>query len=372
MARILTAGNELGDYLADGLDVWRGAITSTRNQPAPAQSFQRNRGEWSFYLTNDTGLEFDLSDIRPGGVSEFYTRFHIYRSGRTDGNWELLRFTTADGTVLTRFGGQGSGVAQISGGSWVTGFYNNSGGVTPFVTGSNSLRNDQWQTVELHCRFSGSDGLIEAWVNGIKDIEWTGILTGPLAETQMYLYRLNYDQLSGGVASSVYFDDIAVNDTTGTVNTGRVGEGFILPLWPAGPGSSSQLTNTFGTTVDNFKFVNKPLALNPSGFVGTDTANNKDLYEAPALPPEFQGVNSIRLASYGVRNGPAISKAKFIVKPTSQAEVDQPSGVGVGVDLPIGLPQYFTQDFESNPNTSGEPYTKDEIDGMEIGVQFIA
>lgn len=372
MARLLTAGNELGDYGADGFSVWVGTDSDTWNQYTGASSPGRSRGYWSFYLTNGNGLEYDFSPDRPGGINEFYLRLHMLLGNRSDGNWERLRFTTADGTQLLRFGTTDGGGGSIPGGFANYGFFDPTGSLSPFVSSSTSIRNSFWNLVEMYIRFDGSDGEIKLWVNGNQTIQYNGSLTGPGAETQMYLLRLHYDQISGGAAGSTYYDNIALNDTTGSVNSGRVGNGFVLPLTPVAEGSSSQLTNAFGTSTDNFKFINKRVAWNPSGFVGTNTPDDKDLYGVSQIQREFHGVNAVKLGSYGVRNGPSITKAKFIVKPAAQAEIDLPAGVGVGVDLPIGTPDYFWQEFETNPNTSGEPFQYDELDGGEVGVQFIA
>lgn len=371
MARILTAGNEFGEYGADGMTYWAGSPTTSTNQYTYAQSNHGHHGNWAFYLTGGRGIQYDFTSLRPGGVDEFYMRFHMYLAARTDGYFERLRFTTGDGTVLLRFGTADGGSGATNGGYFVPGFFDNAGSVTPFVTGG-ALHNHHWHLFEMHVRFHPVNGEIRLWMNGGQSIQWNGSLTGPGSETQMYLLRLYYIQLSGGGYASTYYDNIAVNDTTGTINNARIGNGFILPMWPSGTGSSSQLTNAFGTSVDNFKFINKRPSWNPSGFVGTNTPGNKDLYEVPSLPKDFRGVNAIKLASYGVRNGPSITKAKFIVKPNAQAEIDLPSGVGNGITLPIGTPDYFWQDFESNPNNGGEPFSPDDIDGMEIGTQFIA
>ena len=51
MARILTAGNEFGNYEADGFDIYAGTITTSRNQRTGMISPQGNRGEYSFYCT---------------------------------------------------------------------------------------------------------------------------------------------------------------------------------------------------------------------------------------------------------------------------------------------------------------------------------
>jgi len=371
MARILTAGNELGDYAADGFTVWTGAITTQYNQPGGPRSPQNNGGNYYFYLAPNNGLQYDFEPVIPAGSSEFYVRMHIHAGGRTDGIFELLRFTDDLNTTLLRLGGVDLSGGTVAGGVYYPEFYPPTG-ISEIAQSVYSIPNNRWNLFEFYIKFAGSGGRIKLWLNDRLAIDYTGSLTGGGGEIDMHKLRLVTTQISGGTANYRAFDNIAINDLTGPINNARIGNGYVLPMWSVGAGSSSQLTNTFGTSTDNFKFVNKPLALNPSGFVGTNTPNDKDLYELPSMPDEFQGVNAIRVTGYGVRNGPAITKAKLLVKPTAQAEIDLPSGIGVGVALPIGTPTYFWQDFDNNPNSGNEPFTKGEIDGMEAGIQFIA
>jgi hypothetical protein len=224
----------------------------------------------------------------------------------------------------------------------------------------------------MHVKLStSSDGIIDVWIGREKVIEYRGQVAGPGLEDRMGFFRLHYDQIVGGSTQQSYYDDVALNDVTGTHNNGRVGVGYVLPFWPAGEGSTSQLTNSFNNSVDNFKFVNKPAADNPSGFVGTSTPDDKDTYVLPGVPDEFSGINAVRVAAFGVRSGPTTTKAKMLLQPPAQAEIDLPSGPGMGIDLPIGAPGYLFQDFNENSNTSA-PFQKDEMDGMEAGIQFIA
>lgn len=258
---------------------------------------------------------------------------------------------------------------SVSGGLW---YPQVSGPNLSLADSSYGYKNNDWVTIEFHIKCStGTDGEFDCWIGRQRVFQYRGQLaSGSLEDTVGYV-RLHYDQVSGGGAGSTYYDDLALNDATGTTNNGRVGVGYVLPFWPAGEGTTSQLTNTFNTSTDNFKFVNKEVANNPSGFVGTSTPDDKDTYALPPVPDEFWGVNAIRVTAYGVRSGPSITKAKMLLKPPAQSEIDLPSGVGVGIVLPIGAPDYFWQDFNSNPNTSNEPFTKAEMDGMEAGIQFI-
>jgi hypothetical protein len=374
MARILTAGNEMGDWAGDGFTIYAGSPGESANSRYVPPTPQNNSGRWSIQLTNGQGLQYDIEPTNPGGLDEFYVRFHFHAGFRSDGTWERFRFLTSTGVVLAKFVTAAFVTGVPDGGRWYPRVYNSANGL--LISGSDNntrgYRNSDWQLIEFYFKFSPTAGRTTMWINEEKVFDVSGNITGPGNETLMRQVAPYYAVVSGGGAGTPYYDDIAINDLTGVTNNGRCGRGWVVPMWPSGNGTTSNLTNSFGTSVDNFKFINKRLIDNPSGIVATSVANDKDTYSLPEVPTEFQGVNAIRVTGYGVRNGPSITKAKMIVKPPAQAEIDLPSGVGVGVLLPAGGPDYFHADFDNNPNTSDEPFTRAELDGMEAGIQFIA
>lgn len=372
MARIITAGNETGDWAGDGFTVYAGSPGTGANQKFRNPSPGNNGGRYSISLTQNQGLIYDVTPQVPGGINEFYVRLSMNMGGRTDGRWERLRFLSPTGEVIFRFCTDGATDPDSAGGTWYPQIRDSSNSVLD----SNStveIRNIDWAMVEIHAKLStGTDGELDVWIGSELVIQYRGPLASGSLETTMGYLAPYYARVSGGSATSTYYDDIALNDTTGTVNNGRIGAGYVLPFWPAGEGTTSQLTNIFDTSTDNFKFVNKPVADNPSGFVGTSTPDDKDTYTLQPVPDEFWGINAVRVTAYGVRSGPTITKVKMLLVPPAQAEIALPSGAGMGVDLPIGAADYFWQDFNDNPNTSGEPFSKAEMDGMEAGIQFIA
>ena len=371
MARILTAGFEFGDWMADGFTNYRGAFTTSRNSTFTPTSPGGNRSKYSLALTADQGVEFDLTDPVPGGVDEMYVRMHIHMGNRSDGTWERFRFSTPAGDMLLRYttidNGGGSGV----GGAFYNAFYNSSDAL--IVSNSNfTHRNNEWHLLELYVRFAGSGGRITLWFNNVLEMDWTGSLVGPAAETLCGLFRPHYDQFSGGGATTTYYDNIAINDLTGPTNNSRIGDGHIISLVPDAAGTTTNCTNPHGTSVDNFKFVNGTPSLNENGFVAPTAPNDKDTYNLQEPPIEFYGVNAMKVVTNGVRHGSTITQLKGIVKPPAQSEIESPTVVGVGRPLSVGADGYNNFYFENNSNNSNEPYTIDELKDMEAGFQFLA
>ena len=371
MARIFTAGMELGDYFADGFTNYQGTLDPARTSRVVPTSPGGNGGSYSLYLLNNNGVQHDISPVVPGGVDEFYFRCHINMGNRTDGTWERFRFMTAAGALLLRFATVDGGSGLSPGGLWYPRFYNSVGG----IIADNILftyHNHDWHLMETYVKFAGSGGRLKVWIDNEVVIDYTGSLVGPAAETQMSLFVPNYQIVTGGGPNSTYYDDMAINDLTGPTNNGRIGDGYVIRLVPSGNGSASQLTNPSSTSVDNFQFVNQLPRDSDQGFVAPAAVNGKDLYTMSAPPAEFHGVNVIRMSASAVGHGAAITKLKMLLKPPVQAELNEPVGVGVGLTLPVGSEEFIGVTFENNANTANDPFTIAELKGMESGVQFIA
>lgn len=363
MARILTAGAEFGDIAADGFTTWAGAVLNRVSTFVP-QSPGGFLGNYSFYATAGTGSEYDFEPTYPSGLNEVYIRLHFHAGNRTDGTWELLRLTTPDGSIMLRWGLTDGGSGVNSGGNWNNYLYNSAG--TVFASSSVDYKNNEWNLVEMHIKFGGSGAIAQLRVNETLIIDWTGSLVGPSAEDTFTKFRIYNNVISGGVSNTRYYDNIAINDTTGTINSGWVGDGYIVGLYPSGNGTTSQLVNADNTSVDNFKFINRRRTTNTMNFVAASAPNDKDTYALPSPPEEFNGVNAIAVAASAVRHGNAITQARMLLQPPAQLEVQS-----ANIALPVGGEDYIRAEFNNNPNT-GEPYTLAELDAMEAGIQFLA
>lgn len=369
MARILTAGAEFGNYEGDDFRIWRGPVTTSRVQPGrSAKSPQGNGGRYYYYLTNDTGVEHDFEPNIPAGIDEAYIRFHYNSGNRCDGTWELLRLTNPAGGVMLRLASVDLVSGSIPGGPFYFAFYNSAGSL--FTSNSSfGFTNSQevWHTVEIHVKFAGSGARVRLRVNGREIIDWTGSLVGPVAETVFHRLRFNNDLISGGGTAFRGYDDIAVNDTSGPINNSWIGEGYVLPFYPNGNGSTTNLVNSERTSTDNFKFLNRRREDNPTAFVSPTVAGDKDTYTIPSPPSEFHGVNALRVSTNVVRHGTAITQANLLLQPPLQAEI-----ASAPLPIPQGGDGYITANFDNNPNTSNAPFTIAEIEGMETGIGFIA
>lgn len=321
MARLLIAGNELYDYRADGWVEFNGSPTTSANQPGGRRTLQGNGGKYYYYLNASIGLNMlsrQLANVATGpttgGYNEVYVRFA----------WNEL--TANNRTARNMFAFRNSNTGLFVGSMYCVDLNPNfgfnlrnglGGSVLGSIGGIIQSAIPEWDRYELHFKCAASGGIFELWVNDVLQISATGLNTANGTTTvfdQVLIGQTDSTTLTNG------WDDIAVNDLTGTLNNGRCGEGVVMAIFPTRAGSFNQLTNTYGTSNENYDHVNRPITSyidpqNNSLYVGTSTAGNKDTYKLASLPQEIGAISAFKVVANCVRNGAALTNAKLLVEP---------------------------------------------------------
>jgi hypothetical protein len=369
MARIFMAGNELNDYTIEFPTLISGSHIASGNQPGGRRTGQGNQGRFYFYNYSNASYPTVLQSLLPVTVSEVWGRFAYHENGSAIGGTHgLFGFVnTAAGTpVVARL------VKNWTGSAYTFSIQNGAGSALATSSFSTSYADGQWHLIEFRILMAGSGGRFEMWFDNTKILDYTGALVGAGSETTFNAIRMgNFIAPTNNLVQS--FDDIALNDTSGTINNGRIGDGTIIALYPNGVGANSQLTNAFNNSTRNFEHVNRhreyALGTDPTGFVGTATPGQKDTYHFEDVPPEYGAVNAIKFVALANRNGPAIGNIRFRAIPPSQSEVAFPTAPGVA--LPNGALNWVQHIQEVNPNTSN-PFTVPEVNGAEFGFSLEA
>lgn len=111
---------------------------------------------------------------------------------------------------------------------------------TQVGSSSSALSTNTWYRVELELDASSSPGSISARIDGTSfasganssQTPWARVIVGPIAN----------------VTTDVYFADLAVNDTSGTLQNSWPGDGAVLTLTPAAAGDANAWRKTDNTT----------------------------------------------------------------------------------------------------------------------------
>lgn len=331
------------------------------------------------YDSNDSLTQAFKRNLSPP-VTEAWVRFAMQSQGGRVNNQRIMEFhLNGIGTICSLVEDDTSGV--FSG----VRLLNNAG--LELQVNENGLfgaESYRWDTFEVHVLLAGSGGLFEVWINGNKVLQYTGPLTGPGGEITFDAIIIGGGNPSAGQAFNTNsrrdYDDIALNDTTGTSNNGRIGNGVIFRRMPRFPGSTTQMLSDVGPADadNNYRRVNR--VADPNGFVGTLTPGDKDTYalanarrghniDGYGMPVKRGHYPAIVLQARATQNGPSINNIRYSVTPPAQAEILSPAAPGLA--LSTGGLVTVNHQVEVNPNT-GEPFTHADLDGAEAGFSLEA
>lgn len=207
-----------------------------------------------FVYSADTGARYFVKTISPA-LSEIYSRIYFKSTGNVVyATTEIIRLVGVDGNILLSI------VENTSPGSYAikvrkAGSYSQVATVT--------MATSEWHKIEFYYKVNGSTGAYEVRVDDVTVISESSLNTG----------ASNVSSLSIGHslqnASVYYIDDLAINDTSGSLNNSWCGNGTIISLKPKGTGNKSQWDNSkgyakgeSGTTPTNIKITGHGLATN--------------------------------------------------------------------------------------------------------------
>jgi len=270
MARLITHGWESGNLYEQG------SINNIQSNPATppallssgarsgnyAASFQINlygnsaigHGEWVSLPINGNPSEIyirvGVRVITPTGYGKYLV---MIRDGGTN---QVTLDVTTGGTFEARCG------------STVLG----RGGVAT---------TNAWTCIEIRIKVDPSAGIMQVWQDGVLIISFTGN-TRSSAASQINAVLLGWmNTISTNETSIVALDDIAINDTTGTVNNGRIGQGGIYPLFPIADTPDKDFARSGGA--DNYILVNSIMADDEATYVQDGLVGDRDLYSIQSL-----------------------------------------------------------------------------------------
>lgn len=263
-------------------------------------------------------------------------------------------------------------------------------------------------------RLHDEDGLIGAAGSGLStgvwyrvEIEWNATGVGATDTVKLYVdgsvvvsatnrdivNTANFLALGGNMASEAqttgewYFDDVAINDSSGSAQTSFPGDGKIVHLWPDGDGDADTLVTRSGagtTPTGTDRGANWQQLGNafdkPSPNDGTDflllTATTSEVLVAceSASTGGIGASDTIKLVSVGGRiRGVTTSGANWIPKLMSQSAGTKLSGTTVA----LASVTWSTNDDTTNTyqyqltsyvdTQAGGPWTPALIDTMQIG-----
>lgn len=350
MARLIQSGFELNSATA-GVEVTAttsGAISSII--PRTGTYALKSTG------TSPSFIRFNWAASLTAGP--FFIRFYFYIDTASNGTTTIftsvnasnlqLKLTTANKLQLF------NGASQIG-------------------SDSSALNTAQWYRIEVKFDNTGGAGA------GIGEAKIDG---SAFATSSALTFANNNDDFnlgsninSEGKTGTYYFDDIAVNDSTGSFQNGYPGVGQIVHILPDSAGDQAQWTRAGTDTGANFSQVNEVTPDDAGTSVSTSTLNQEDLHNLAASPASIGSSDTINVVAVGLRvtgSGGGGNVLKAEIEASSGGTIEQGASITPPAtyrtnNADANLPSLYSLVLYDLPGASTTPWTKSDLDTTQIG-----
>lgn len=359
MVRLLQAGWETGDLNQIGTALSAGSNwgppTIVTTVPAPRSGTYCLKCH-NLAATAPGGSRLAISHASKTELFYAFGYFHhnasevatapsvvMFRAYDTVGNTNILITCEGDGNVRAYYataGGANPATTQI----------------TLIGTSSITIAQDAWVLVEIHLiAATGATGTCEIKINGASALSVATVRTAQTNANygQLYLEYGHYTTTGSTAGMYCAFDDLRVNDTTGSVNNTWCGDGSIRPMLVTGAGTTiaGGLTGAY-TDVDE-------VPPNTSDYITGTT---------PGDGLTFQLANLV-----GVASCQAIEIITYSQNPDGGG-----GGIGINAKTAAGTSEssaipvtanwaYHKRLLEIDPNDSAA-WTQAKLDALEAGI----
>lgn len=329
MARVWTEGFEMGDLR--GFD-------SIAYNPSAYSPFKRS-GTYSMRCVSPASATKYITAITEG-----YIRFGFRWYDPTPGNISTLHLRDASGTIHL----------YIRTGATPGRFELRHGDGTLLGTTASTIALGEWYLFEVHWLIDDASGVAQMKVDGILEVDFDGDTKNSATASVGRVYF-------GPGSNTAYYDDIAVNDTTGAVDNSWCGDGHIIALTPDGNGDVTEWTGSDADASDNYLLIDDIPADDDTTYTYESTVDQRDLYALAASGLSGVTINRVwpeARARKTVADGTQIA----LVTKTTATEYDS-------ADLDVGT-DYSTRvigaEYTANPNTTN-PWSIAELDALQVG-----
>jgi hypothetical protein len=235
----------------------------------------------------------------------------------------------------------------------VTGKWQIKVGSTVMVTSNTVYTNGTWILVEVHVKIADSGGIIELKLDGTADISYSGD-TKPGTETTIDNFYMQY------LFNNIYFDDLAINDVSGSVDNSWCGDGRVILLKPNGNGDVSQLVGSDGNSVDNYALVDEIPSNGDTDYVASATVDEYDLYALEN--PSLSNVTILR-AWVESRSRDTVAAGGKVAHVIKTGGTEYNSG---DINLLTTYTACRADEYKTNPNTAAA-WTLADLNNLQAG-----
>ena len=323
------------------------------------QSTVVRSGNYTAAFTTTTGSPNFLYQFKSSSTDSIaYCRFYFYMTAFPTNVTNIFQIRSVGSIRITS-----TGTLQL---------FNASAQV-----GSDSivLAKRTWYMIEIGCdttACAGSDTL-------------TGRLNGTTFATSTSQSLAGFSIIDVGInappgsAVTFYFDDIAINDSTGSFQNSYPGEGKIIHLRPNGNGDNSGWLGSDLDSTDNYLLVDEVTPDDATTDVTTAVSGTIDDYEIDATPNLISADDTINVVAVGVRFNNSVSAGTdptFVtrIKSAAAGTVEESANISATDTTwdtnADAVPRNYALVLYDLPGASTTAWTKSTLDTAQIGIRL--
>lgn len=336
MARVWQSGFEVGHK--DCLDLGAGgAIESTTT-----------RGSWSQYSWHTDGSSGEAS-FGGAQLSEWYCGLGFYRTANVA---HFLEFRNVNASLAVEL--------TINGSFFIEAKLGRDG--TILATGATAVTVNSWHFVECRFKIADAGGVIEVKLDGVTQFTFSG-------DTR-YDAAANGDKFTsivlGETTNTCYYDDVWVNDTTGTRNIGYSGDVRIKAYIPNAAGDVTGMSRGGTDSGSNYGQVDERPPNDVTDYVTAAGTSLYDLYNIP----NTSGVDTVQAVTLWLRAQKSDAGAKNVAHvlkyDTDASGTADTENVGSDVALSTSW-AYYGKVYNDDPGATA--WSAAKIDALQVGAK---
>lgn len=358
MTRLMTSGwetgdpNESGTTIVDVLGVM--TLSAVSSTPTPRAGNYCLKG---LATTNTANNNFGLYKqfILPSAAADMWVRFAIYLHFSTGGGEvTLITFLdpTSQATACVTYN-VGDSLLRARQSLYYAGALLGVSAV--------SMAQDTWHLIEVRQQITSTTaGITEVWLDGNRVINFSGDNTSSSGLTTQYVC-VGSVYTSNAIGTGGYWaiDDLAINDTSGSLNNARPGDGRVVLLTPSGAGVNAPVLLRGGTDSGaNWSQVDEvpPSLLD---FVYSNTPGDRETYAMTDLPANA-GVRVVEELIFGRNSDVGAGSIGPTIK--SGSTTNELTAISMGTSV-----GYIGGRWETDPAT-GIAWSSAAVNAVEAGV----
>ena len=360
MARLRTTGFELNS-VTDVIE------NNTHSGPPTIDTTTIRSGVYA--LQKDAGVNTGICEVvlntagtNQGWWMRGYININAYPGSLKDGG---LMFRDTGGAVVACIGINSDGTLEL----WHSNF---PGSGTQIGSDSAALSLDTWYRLELFVDTTTNTSCdIEAKIDGTAFATTSGVNLSGLAGGAAIQYARVGQALSDSTAE-FFFDDVAVNDDTGSFQNSYPGEGEVIRLKPDGDGDNTAWTNTY-TNIDEVTPDDTTTLISSATL---DQIEDVNIEATPAAMASDDVINVVHVGCRFRRSNNFDSPTFVVrVKASASGTVEESSSMApvsttwLTNNVNTTLPGLYPLTLYDLPGSSTTAWTKTDLDAAQIGVR---